>query len=31
MDIVLGEKWLTKLGSYTTNLEEKFMEFNWKG
>ena len=27
MDIVLGVEWLMHLGSYTTNLEEQFMEF----
>jgi hypothetical protein len=31
MDMVLGAKWLMQLGSYTTNLEEQFMEFNWQG
>jgi hypothetical protein len=31
MDMVLHVEWLMKLGTYTTNLEEQFMEFNWKG
>lgn len=31
MDIVLGSEWLMQLGNYTTNLEEQFTEFNWKG
>ena len=31
MDVVLGAEWLIQLGSYTTNLEEQFMEFNWQG
>jgi len=29
--IVLGAKCLMWLGSYTTNLDERFMEFNWQG
>jgi hypothetical protein len=28
MDMVLGVEWLIQLGSYATNLEEQFMEFN---
>jgi hypothetical protein len=28
MDMVLGAEWLMQLGTYTTNLEEQFMEFN---
>jgi hypothetical protein len=31
MDKVLGEEWLMQLGTYTTNLQEKFMEFKWHG
>lgn len=31
MDVVLGAEWLMQLGSYTTNLEEQFMEFNYQG
>jgi hypothetical protein len=31
MDMVLGAEWLMQLGTYTTNLEEQFMEFNWQG
>jgi hypothetical protein len=31
MDMVLGAEWLIQLGSYATNLEEQFMEFNWQG
>jgi hypothetical protein len=29
MDMVLGAKWLTQLGTYTTNLQEHFMQFKW--
>jgi hypothetical protein len=31
IDMVLGAKWLIQFGSYATNLEEQFMEFNWQG
>jgi hypothetical protein len=31
MDMVLSADWLIQLGSYATNLEEQFMEFNWQG
>jgi hypothetical protein len=31
IDMVLRVEWLIELGSYTTNLEEQFMELNWQG
>jgi hypothetical protein len=31
MDMVLGVEWLMQMGTYTTNLQEQFMEFKWQG
>jgi hypothetical protein len=31
MDMALGAEWLMQFGTYTTNLEEQFMKFNWQG
>jgi len=28
--MVLGAEWLSQLGTYATNLNEQFMEFNWE-
>jgi hypothetical protein len=31
IDVVLSVKRLNQLGTYTTNLEKQFMQFNWIG
>jgi len=31
MDMVLGVEWMMQLGTYTTTLQEQFMEFKWRG